>query len=91
MKTIIGSNDDYACLYTQGKNSWDEDKTKIAFYYGYEATLGDEWCFRAYIGDKELMMLTTTQLIESSGDLEEGDEPIKFLLQGMYLYMTKDD
>jgi hypothetical protein len=34
----------------------------ISFYYGYEETQFDEWCFVAREGDKEILRLPQSQL-----------------------------
>lgn len=44
----------------------------IGFYYGYEETEGDEWCFIAKEGDKELLRLPAETLgVKDKWDVTE--------------------
>ena len=90
MKTSVGLNDDYASIDTVGDKPWRVDTSQPSFYYGYEVGKNDEWCFQAKMGKEVLLTLTTSELLEYADDeLEEGSDPGKFLIQGMYLFMTK--
>lgn len=102
MKTVIGNNDDYACIWAYtGDNSWEDDRSKIYFYYGYEELpdhmqdeedpdyCDEDWCFVAKQHGKILVKYTTQELKEFNQDLSSGDEPIKFLVVGMYMYQLK--
>lgn len=90
MKNVLGLNDNYACIYSYLDKKYNKDRSKVSFYYGYEATDGEdegaEWCFVASQNGKELKKYTTSQLKEHCGDDISTMEG--FLIQGMYMFFN---
>ena len=92
MKTNLGISDDYATMYVQGDKSWDEDNTKLSFYYGYEVTENNEddgeWMFVVKKNGKVIKSYTTTQIESNSNDsLRDMSE---YLLIGINMYLNEE-
>lgn len=62
-------SDDYAGLEANG----------IRFYYGYEVTLEDEWCFEMSKDGKVLATIPASKL----GKVNNPDEPPEMLMAGI--------
>lgn len=67
---------DYAGLITK---KWD-------FYYGYEETQDDEWCFVAWDKDnKEIARYKASEFAE-----RDGESPEIFLLEGLAKFLDEN-
>ena len=55
---------------------------KTSFYFGYEETLGDEWCFVAKVDGKE-----TIRIPQSKLGVGGGSDMSDFLLAGISLWL----
>lgn len=45
---------------------------RFSFYYGYEKTLNDEWCFVAYENNVEVLRLPSSKLGNDQFNVEAG-------------------
>ena len=83
----IGINDDYACTWNPGENSWEEDHSKVSFYYGYEEELEGEWDF---VAKKDRQVLVKYSASDLEGKTERIlDEPLEYLLVGISVYLNE--
>jgi hypothetical protein len=84
-EVTIGISDDYAVL----------DNEQYKFYYGYEETANDEWCFTARDArdNGELCRYTTSYLLKNAPKLKDYDESetFIFLSVGMLLFFKRRD
>jgi len=87
-KTNLGINDDYATMYTRGDSSpWDEDSSKISFYYGYEMKSDDgEWLFAVSQNENILKTYTTSQIKAHTDDNLRNMSD--YLLVGINMYLN---
>ena len=89
-RTNLEISDDYAIMYVQGTKAWEQDDTKVSFYYGYEETENSdedgEWMFVAKQNGKILKAYTTTQLeFHATNNLRNMTD---YLLIGINMYLN---
>lgn len=81
----IGTAQDYAVLTDLGGEE---------FYYGYEVTDDEEWCFQAKLpdgrGGVRIVTIRQTQLMEAAG-LRDGERCEEFLLAGIGLLIERGE
>ena len=61
---------------------------EIVFYYGYEVTEEEVWCFIAKKKDKVLFVINRMDIFKNS-NLKKDSSPEMFLLVGIGLYYEK--
>ncbi len=79
MKVDTGISSDYAVVTISN------DEDIYEFYYGYEVTLEDEWCFRAS-HNKEVTCQIKASDLSGAGD---SYNPVECLLSGMAHFIAK--
>lgn len=64
---------DYAGLHSKN----------VSFYFGYEATLNDEWCFSAKVKGRDEELIPQSKL-----GVSRGSDMSEFLLAGIALWLN---